>query len=137
MSLLFADSFYFLALVNPDDAAHEEAVQLSRQRWGRHVTTTWVLTEVGDALAAPAQRGVFLALLNRIRANPQVTVVPPSQDLFDRGLDLFAKRPDKEWSVTDCVSFVVMREHGIQEALTADHHFEQAGFTLLLKSPSP
>ena len=53
--------------------------------------------------------------------------------MFERGLDLFVNRPDKEWSLTDCISFVVMREHGLTEALTADHHFEQAGFVRLLK----
>jgi predicted nucleic acid-binding protein len=52
--------------------------------------------------------------------------------LFDAGLELYSRRPDKEWSLTDCISFVVMEEHGLTEALTTDHHFEQAGFTALL-----
>jgi hypothetical protein len=52
---------------------------------------------------------------------------------MDRGLALYAARPDKEWSLTDCVSFLVMQDHGVTEALTADHHFEQAGFVALLK----
>jgi len=133
MNTLFADTFYYLALLNRDDAAHARAVALSRQLRGDQVTTTWVLTEVADALAAPAQRGVFLALLKRLRDNPRVAIIPPTQDLFDRAVDLYADRPDKEWSLTDCVSFVVMRERGITEALTGDRHFEQAGFHILLK----
>ena len=55
------------------------------------------------------------------------------QDLFDAGVELYVRRPDKAWSLTDCISFVVMREHGMNEALTGDRHFEQAGFIALLK----
>ena len=60
-------------------------------------------------------------------------IVDPTRDLFHSGIDLFARRPDKAWSLTDCISFVVMKENRIKEALTGDHHFEQAGFTALLK----
>ena len=59
--------------------------------------------------------------------------MPASSELMERGFDLFSRRPDKEWSLTDCISFIVMSEEGITEALTGDHHFEQAGFTILLK----
>ena len=65
--------------------------------------------------------------------NPQVKLIPPDVALFDAGVQLFANRPDKEWSLTDCISFVVMQQEGITQALTADHHFEQAGFQALLK----
>jgi predicted nucleic acid-binding protein len=133
MRALFADTFYYLALVSKDDAAHRRVVDLSRSLRGRTVTTAWVLTEMADALAAPRQRGVFAALLERLLADPNVTIVPPSQDLFQRGIGLYNSRPDKEWSLTDCISFVVMDSHSLSDALTADHHFEQAGYTLLLK----
>ena len=66
-------------------------------------------------------------------AEPTLQIVPPSDLLFQRGLDLYAARGDKEWSLTDCISFVVMGDHGIADALTGDHHFEQAGFTPLLR----
>jgi predicted nucleic acid-binding protein len=59
-------------------------------------------------------------------------IVGADNDYFDRGLERFARRPDKEWSFTDCISFVVMEDKGLTDALTADHHFEQAGFTILL-----
>ena len=60
-------------------------------------------------------------------------IVSPSLDLFEQGVELFAHRPDKQWSLTDCISFVVMQDRGLTEALTANHHFEQAGFVAMLK----
>jgi predicted nucleic acid-binding protein len=67
-----------------------------------------------------------------LQHDSRVTIVPPSFDFFERGFDLFCARVDKDWSLTDCISFVVMQERGLTEALTADRHFEQAGFTILL-----
>jgi uncharacterized protein len=133
MKTVFADAFYYLAFVSDDDAQHEAAVQFSREFVGRTVTTAWVLTEVADAMAAPSQRKNFLVLLEQLLADSSLTIVPPAKSLFERGLELYAARPDKGWSLTDCISFVVMDEHGITEALTGDHHFEQAGFVALLR----
>ena len=133
MKALFADSFYFLALLRLEDSAHARALAASQNRTERLVTTAWVLTEVADALAVPAMREGFRRLLAALRADAACTIVPPTQDLFDAGVELYARRPDKGWSLTDCISFVVMREHGISEALTGDRHFEQAGFIALLK----
>jgi hypothetical protein len=135
MTPLFADTFYYLALMSPSDQAHARAVALARRLAGPVVTTAWVLTEVADAMAAPALRPVFLGLLQALRADAETEVIPPDPGLFERGLDLFAKRPDKAWSLTDCISFVVMTERGLTEALTGDRHFGQAGFQALLRSP--
>ena len=87
---------------------------------------------MGDALASPDQRRLFVAILADLKRDPHTTIVPPTQLLFGAGCDLYSERPDKNWSLTDCISFVVMQQHGITEALTADHHFDQAGFTILL-----
>jgi uncharacterized protein len=95
---------------------------------GRFVTTRPVLTEVANGLAAPQFRNRVAALLLRLENDPKVRIVGNSDALYTRGLTLYAQRPDKEWSLTDCMSFVVMREEGIREALTRDHHFTQAGF---------
>lgn len=134
MNPLFADNFYFLALRNPRDQAHLRARAITQQTVGRTlVTTAWVLTEVGDALAAPANRAGFTELLQFLRSNSHVMVIPPEPKLFEQGIEFYGRRPDKAWSLTDCVSFVVMADLGISEALTGDHHFEQAGFRALLK----
>ena len=132
MSAFFADTFYFLALLNERDAAHTKAVHVEATSVPV-VTTAWVLTEVGDALCAPENRPVFLNLLDLLHESPDARVIPPSSELFERGIGFYRQRPDKEWSLTDCISFVVMADEGLTEALTGDHHFEQAGFRALLK----
>jgi predicted nucleic acid-binding protein len=128
----FADTFYFLALLNSDDQANAAAVRWASKPSGPLISTYWVLTEVADAMSAPANRHSALTLISGLRRNPTVEILPPNLDLFDRGLDFYARRPDKAWSLTDCISFVVMTDRGLTEALTGDHHFEQAGFRALL-----
>ena len=132
MKPVFADTYYYLALVNPRDVGHAKAVAHAKSASGRVVVTDWVITELADSLCAVANRPLFTRLLNIIRGG-STTVVPFDAGLMERGLALFAERHDKDWSLTDCISFVVMQEHGILEALTADHHFEQAGFVAMLK----
>lgn len=133
MNRWFGDSFYFLALMSRNDRAHAKAERLATE-CDKLLTTAWVLTEVADGMAAPvSRRAAFERLLLVLRSDDNVTIVPASQALFDRGVALYVHRPDKEWSLTDCTSFVVMRERGLREALTEDHHFEQAGFVALMK----
>ncbi len=133
MNRAFADAFYFLALTNPRDQAHARALAFTAAFQGQMVTTAWVLTEFADAMRTPANRLEFVATLKDIRANPQMRIIPPDQTLFDEGIHLYTNRPDKHWSLTDCISFAVMQREGVTEALTGDHHFEQAGFVALLK----
>ena len=133
MSACFADTFYFLAMLNARDAAHQRVSQYNATSNRPLVTTTWVLTEVADALTRPPDRLLFAPLMITLRQNQRMTIEPPTQELFDRGAELYINRPDQFWSLTDCISFVVMTRHGLTDALTGDHHFEQAGFQALLK----
>ena len=133
MTPIFADTFYYLALLSQDDAAHGAAVELSRKLRCPIVTTAWVMTEVADGLAKTSRRKLFADLLRQLRSDPHVVVTEMGRELFDRGVDLYSNRADKEWSLTDCISFVVMDDHRLSEVLTADHHFVQAGFKILLK----
>jgi predicted nucleic acid-binding protein len=112
----FVDAGHWIALLNSDDALHRRARRLNDRLRGRLVTTEAVLAEVGQ-----------------VRANPNVEIVPVDAALFARAVALYTARPDKDWGLTDCISFVVMQERGITEALAADVHFVQAGFRALLR----
>ncbi len=133
MSDCFADTYFFLALLFENDEAHAEAQARVANLSGRLYTSVWVLTEVADALAMPGRRQQFLPFLQFLRASPLVTIVPTEQTLFDRAVELYDQRPDKAWSLTDCTSFTIMNDHDLRDALTGDHHFEQAGFNVLMK----
>src|SRR5262249_36205223 len=132
MTPVFADTYYWLALINPRDHAHQEALSLSQSLTRPLLTTYAVLTEVGDAMCHPANRAAFVNLLKDIAADPLTTVVPADAKWFDRGVALFTARPDKNWSLTDCISFSVMQELAVTDALTGDGDFSQANFRLLM-----
>src|SRR5438132_3888480 len=103
MKTVFADSYFFFSLTNPNDPAHVKAVDFARAYAGRTVTTGWVITEVGDGWAKPAhRRQTFVNLLTDLKANPQTIIVSTSDELLGQGTKLFAERPDKEWTITDC-----------------------------------
>jgi len=133
MIRIFADSFFFFALLNPRDPAHAKAIDVSGRNNAPLLTTAWVLTELADGLAPTARRQTFRQVLADIEADRANLIVPANAETFEKGVDLYHARPDKQWSLTDCISFVVMSEERVSEALTGDHHFEQAGFTALLK----
>lgn len=133
MNVVFADTSYYVAMLSPRDELHDKAIELMRGFTGLTVTTEQVLTETGNWFAASGERDAFVVLLETIRADPTTTVVWSQREVFDAGLRLYAARRDKEWSLTDCVSFVVMKERGLTDALTADRHFDQAGFKALLR----
>jgi predicted nucleic acid-binding protein len=134
MRTIFADTYYFLALLNNTDEGHPQALAFTTSYRGRLLTTPWVLTELADALAGtPQRRAKFAQTLHKLQTEPPAAVLPCDEKLFQAGVNLYIQRPDKQWSLSDCISFVVMQREGITEALTGDHHFEQAGFVALLK----
>ncbi len=135
MSVTFADSFYFIALSNPLDNHHAIAIRAAESLSSRLLTTHYVLIEVADALSAPRFRADVAGFLRELASDSGTEIVGPDILLSKRGLDLYARRLDKAWSLTDCISFVVMADRGLTEALTGDHHFEQAGFHALLRRP--
>ncbi len=128
----FADTFYFLALLNTDDPSHERASEFADTYRGDIVTTGWVLMEVVDAMSHPENRRLVVDFIAGLRAAARTMIEPLSDELAAEGLRFFAARPDKHWSLTDCISFVVMSRESITDALTGDRHFEQAGFRALL-----
>jgi len=133
MTPVFADTFYYLAFLHRGDAAHDRAMALSAGLTAPIITTTWVLTEVADGAAAVGRRSSFQQLYEALRTDRALTIVPPSLGLFEGGLAFYFRHRDKDWSLTDCISFVVMKKRGPRDALTGDRHFEQAGFRALLR----
>ena len=134
MPTVFVDTFYFFALGNQSDPAHAKAKGFSQTYRSRLATTEYVLLEWADGCAgASHHRAAAVKTVSQLRGNPDVTIFACTGQLFQEGLDLYEQRHDKDWSLTDCISFVVMQKEGITEALTGDRHFEQAGFVALLK----
>jgi len=131
--VVFADTVFLIAYFNRRDHLHEMAERAVEDIEDAMLTTEFVLLEFADACAGRDLRGLFQAAHESLRASYNVEIVGLSSQLFDRGCRLYRSRPDKDWSLTDCTSFVVMEERGLSEALTADHHFEQAGFRALLR----
>jgi predicted nucleic acid-binding protein len=126
MTSAFVDAFFWLALINPRDAHHAAAVAYPLP--SRLVTSAAVMIEVMDACAAVRKRRTATAFWSQCWTSSNLEVMPLTPDLLHRAANLYAQRADKEWSLTDCISFVIMGDLGLQLALTADKHFEQAGF---------
>ncbi len=132
---LFLDASYAIALASSTDQHHERAVELAQlieAESKRLVTSRAVVMEIGNALSKLRYRAAAVALLDAVERDPNVEIVPLSDTLYEQSMELYRQRQDKEWGLTDCVSFVVMRERAIADALTADDHFRQAGFRALL-----
>jgi predicted nucleic acid-binding protein len=133
INAVFADTSFYAAILNRHDQFHARAKEVGYQRRKRTITTEFVLLETANFCLEGNQRNAYLRLVARLRAAQSVEIIAASSELFQRGLDLFAARPDKHWSLTDCISFAVMNEHGLTDALTAHHNFEQVGFQALLR----
>lgn len=136
MRLVFADTAYWVALIYSRDFLAEAAAK-APTRFGpfRIMTSEMVLAELLNELSARSERlrRAAVRLVQGTMDNPQTEIIPQSTALFQRALTLYSDRPDKQWSLTDCASFVIMNQQKITEALTYDHHFEQAGFRALLR----
>ena len=131
----FADTGYWIGLTNTQDELHQRAREWSERLTAKLITTDAVLIEVADAFSGTAWRAIAAALIEDVLSDPDITVVPLDRALFVRGFERYRAREDKDWGLTDCISFVVMEERGIREALAYDQHFVQAGFRALLREP--
>ena len=137
MRPVFVDTSYWIALLNPHDDLHEPARRVSASLHAvRLVTSEAILVEWLNDFARRGRylRAAAAALIERLRLDSGVEVVPQTSADFGEALRLYAERADQSWSHTDCSSFSIMRRQGITEALTYDRHFEQAGFKALLRS---
>lgn len=137
---VFLDAAYAIALSVAKDSYHERAVSLADELEALKtlmVTTRAVMLEIGNALSRQRYHQAAVELLESLEADPNVKIIPLSEDLYTRAFHLYCERPDKEWGLTDCISFIVMQDRKITEALTTDDHFQQAGFQALLLEDDP
>ncbi|MDP9267404.1 MAG: PIN domain-containing protein [Acidobacteriota bacterium] len=136
MMRVFADSSYWIALLDPRDELHSKAVAVTNKLGApRILTTEMVLVELLNSFSGggPAVRGAATGAVEGLRRDANVIIEPQTPEQFDRGLQYYAQARDKDWSLTDCVSFQVMEEQDIRSVLTHDRHFEQAGYDALLR----
>jgi predicted nucleic acid-binding protein len=135
MTGVFADTVYWIALVNRSDQFHAKVAAMGAELQSlRVVTSEMVLAEFLNATSNDEYlRFAGARLVERVRAMGTVTVVPQTAEQFAGALGLYKKADDKKWSLTDCASFLIMEERGIRAALTHDRHFAQAGFETLLR----
>jgi predicted nucleic acid-binding protein len=136
VTALFADTFYWIALADFTDSAHPRALALTSERAAsRIVTTDEVLAEYLTFFSTalePLRRAVA-GSVQGILGNPVIRVIPQSRASFLAGLELYEARPDKRYSLVDCISMQTMRKEGLTEVLTNDRHFEQEGFRSLFR----
>lgn len=133
-NLFFMDTAYVLALLNPNDNYHEQALALLPSV--RDADEVWIteaiLTEVGNSLAR-SNRSAAVAFIDSLYVTNNINVVSVDSALLRRAIEFYHKRDDKEWGLTDCISFIVMEDYALENALTSDEHFQQAGFRALLR----
>jgi uncharacterized protein len=133
--LALLDTSFVLALENQDDSFHQRAKAVAddfdREK-GVFLLHWGILLEIGDGYAAVQRRQKGRELLRRIRSEEGYRIAPLTENLLHDAIILYGERRDKDWGLTDCASFVLMRQEGIVEALTSDVHFRQAGFRALL-----
>jgi len=133
---VFLDTAYAIALSSPSDLLHHRTTILADQlekSSTRMITTRAVLLEIGNALSKQRYRAAAAKLLNALETDPNIEIIPLLDELYWRALQLYQERIDKDWGLTDCISFVVIQERGMIEAFTPDEHFQQAGYRALMR----
>jgi len=136
MARVFADTGYWIALLNPRDDLHHKATAVARDHGlGQIVTSEMVLTEFLNSFSdyGPRLRQAAARAVASFRDTSQIVIVPQTTLLFERALKRYQDMSDKSWSLTDCSSFLIMEEERLASALTHDRHFAQAGFQTLLR----
>ncbi len=133
---VFLDTSHAIALSAATDRHHQAALDLSALLQSENatlVTTRGVMLEIGNALGKSRLRQIAVDLLDALEKDARLEIVPLSESLYKRAFQLYRERSDKEWGLTDCISFIVMQDRGMTDALTTDEHFQQAGFRALLR----
>jgi len=134
MKQIFADTSYWIGLVNPRDQIHQKVIEITQQLSSvRLVTTEMVLVELLNSFSDSPFRRAVAGMVLKLRNDRNLRIVPQTSEQFESALQRYQQAEDKSWSLTDCASFHVMEAEQIQAALTHDQHFAQAGFETLLR----
>ena len=136
MNEVFADTAFWLALLIRRDQWHESAIRAYNQLHGRQIVTTeMVLIELLDSVSSygPRHRERAVIFIRALHNNRRADIVAYTAERFWAAVDFYQSRLDQRWGLTDCASFIVMRERNITDALTSDRDFTQAGFTILMQ----
>jgi len=134
MKQIFADTSYWIGLVNPRDQIHQKVIKITQQLFSvRLLTTEMVLGELLNSFSDGPFRRAVAGMVLKLRNDRNVRIVPQTSEQFESALRRYIQAGDKSWSLTDCASFQVMEAEQIQAALTHDQHFAQAGFEMLLR----
>jgi len=134
MKQIFADTSYWIGLVNPRDQIHKKVIKITQQLFSvRLVTTEMVLGELLNSFSDSPFRQAVAGMVLKLRNDQNVWIVSQTSEQFESALRRYKQAADKSWSLTDCASFQVMEAEQIQAALTHDQHFAQAGFEALLR----
>ncbi len=134
MKQIFADTSYWIGLVNPRDQIHQKVIKTTQQLSSvRLLTTEMVLVELLNSFSDSPFRRAVAGMVLKLRNDRNVKIVPQTSEQFESALRRYKQAADKSWSLTDCASFEVMEAEQIQAALTHDQHFAQAGFETLLR----
>jgi predicted nucleic acid-binding protein len=130
----FLDTSFVLSLINPRDSYHKKAKELFTQLRTAHevLVTEAVLTEIGNSLAC-SNRSAAINFINSCYVTANLKVISVDNALFRQAVEYYHTHKDKQWGLTDCISFIVMQDHGLTEAFTTDEHFQQVGFKALLR----
>jgi len=135
-NFVFVDTAAWIALLNRDDEWHIQATRIQQDlllQGVRFITTDYVIAEVANALSRASQRKAVIQFVERIKDSKRCEIIHIDEILFERGWTIYKTILDKDWSLTDCISFAVMQRRKLAKAFTCDHHFEQAGFIAILK----
>jgi hypothetical protein len=135
MKKVFIDTSAWIALVNKSDKFYQKSIEVQKMLIDENyelITSDYILVEIANGLSKIKYRDTAINLVNSILTSSDVELIRINDDLFYKSWELFSSRDDKDWGFTDCSSFIVMNEYGIKEAFSADVHFKQAGFIVLL-----
>ncbi len=132
---VFVDTAALVAQINKRDNLHIQAVSINQQlvlKGKKLVTSMCVIDETVTELTGRVPHPNIVGYIEDIFSSQIFVALHVTKHHEKTAWNLYKERQDKLWGFTDCISFVIMKEHGITEAFTSDHHFVQAGFTKLL-----